>query len=168
MALPLASSTEIESSFAHDNNRERLAARTEDTAALEARAVLLLDEAHLLPDWAGRIKGVRDRFRKLKTPVHIVATGSSALRLAAGSRESLAGRFERLTLTQWSACSVATVFDLQDEDAADLVVRSGFIARPDRLPAEDPRPVAGRARPRDYRPLPRPSRGGLPGGAAAE
>jgi uncharacterized protein len=104
---------------------ERVLARAEDTAASRGRAILLLDEAHLLDGWAGHLKGVWDRLRRKKTPVHIVATGSSALHLAAGSRESLAGRFERLTLTHWSARSIAQVFGIQAEQAAELVVHMG-------------------------------------------
>ena len=104
---------------------ERLLARAEDTAVAHGRAVLLLDEAHLLHDWAGHLKGAWDSFRRRKTPIHIVATGSSALHLAVGSRESLAGRFERLTLTHWSARSLAQAFHLQPDKAADLVVRMG-------------------------------------------
>lgn len=104
---------------------ERLLARAEETAAAQGRAILLLDEAHLLHGWAARLKGIWDRFRRKKTPVHIVATGSSALHIAAGSRESLAGRFERLTLTHWSARSIARAFGLPEEEAADLVVRMG-------------------------------------------
>lgn len=104
---------------------ERLLARAEETVATEGRAVLLLDEAHLLHDWAGRLKGLWDRFRRRKLPVHIVATGPSALHLAAGSRESLAGRFERITLTHWSAASIAQAFDVDRAQAADLVVRMG-------------------------------------------
>jgi predicted AAA+ superfamily ATPase len=104
---------------------ERLLARAEDTAGTQGRAVVLLDEAHLLPGWAGHVKGIWDRFRRRKAPVHIVATGSSALHLAAGSRESLAGRFERLTLTHWSARSVAQVFGIPADEAAHLVVRMG-------------------------------------------
>jgi predicted AAA+ superfamily ATPase len=50
---------------------------------------------------------------------------SSALHLAAGPRESLAGRFERLTLSHWSAQAVAQTFGVNGEDAADLVVRMG-------------------------------------------
>src|SRR5271165_4356408 len=92
---------------------ERLLARAEDAAVSQGRAVVLLDEAHLLEGWSGRLKGAWDRFRRKRTPVHIVATGSSALHLAAGSRESLAGRFERLTLTHWSARSVAQVFGVE-------------------------------------------------------
>jgi hypothetical protein len=104
---------------------ERLLARVEDVSTAEGRAVMLLDEAHLLHDWASHLKGIWDRFRRKKTPIHIVATGSSALHLAAGSRESLAGRFERLTLTHWSAGSIAQVFKLEPAKAADLLVRMG-------------------------------------------
>lgn len=91
----------------------------------QGRALVLLDEAHLLPDWAARLKAEWDRLRRRKQPVHVVATGSSALRLAAGSRESLAGRFERITLTHWSAASLATVFGVPKGEAAELVVRTG-------------------------------------------
>jgi len=78
----------------------------------EARArgttVLLLDEIHhFLPDWAARLKGQRDRLRRRHMPLHVVATGSSALRVATGSRESLAGRFERMTLSHWPAAALA-------------------------------------------------------------
>jgi predicted AAA+ superfamily ATPase len=104
---------------------ERIVGRAENTAVAYGRAILLLDEAHLLHDWASHLKGVWDRFRRKKTPVHIVATGSSALHLAAGSRESLAGRFERLTLSHWSAQSVARTFGVKGDEAADLVVRMG-------------------------------------------
>ncbi|HET8540544.1 MAG TPA: AAA family ATPase [Anaeromyxobacter sp.] len=104
---------------------ERLLARAEDVAAAEGRAIVLLDEVHLLHDWAARLKGIWDRFRRKKTPVHVVATGSSALRLAAGSRESLAGRFERITLTHWAASSIAQVFKVEPMTAADMVVHMG-------------------------------------------
>jgi uncharacterized protein len=104
---------------------DRLLTRVDDAIAGKRHAVLMLDEAHLLPDWSARLKGLWDRYRRQKSPVHIVATGSSALHLAAGSRESLAGRFERLTLAHWSASSVAGAFELKKDDAAELVVRFG-------------------------------------------
>ena len=104
---------------------ERLQTKAEDIAERHGRALLLLDEAHLLHGWSARLKGLWDRFRRRKIPIHIVATGSSALHLSAGSRESLAGRFERITLTHWSARSVSEVFRLAPRDAADLVVRRG-------------------------------------------
>jgi predicted AAA+ superfamily ATPase len=45
--------------------------------------------------------------------------------MAADSRESLAGRFERITLTHWSASALAEVFALAPEEAAHLTVRMG-------------------------------------------
>jgi uncharacterized protein len=104
---------------------ERLWTRAEEAAQREGRAIVLLDEAHLLSDWAGRLKGEWDRLQRRKVPVHVVATGSSALRLATGSRESLAGRFERVTITHWSATSLVEEFGLSAAQAVDQVVAMG-------------------------------------------
>ncbi len=104
---------------------ERLWVRAEDAAANKGRSILLLDEVHLLSDWAARLKGEWDRLRRRRRSVHVVATGSSALRLASGSRESLAGRFERITLTHWSASSMTEVFRVPPEEASELLVKMG-------------------------------------------
>ena len=88
-------------------------------------AILLLDEVHHLPDWAKRLKGHWDRLRRRHVPVHVVATGSSALRVTTGSRESLAGRFERMTLSHWSASSIASIFRMPAQEAALLLVQFG-------------------------------------------
>lgn len=93
--------------------------------ASRGRVVLLLDEVHILPEWAARLKGEWDRLRRRRLPVHVVATGSSALRLARGSRESLAGRFERLTLTHWPAAALATTFGLSRAEAVRTFVTRG-------------------------------------------
>jgi hypothetical protein len=45
--------------------------------------------------------------------------------LATGSRESLAGRFERLTLSHWSASALVDAFDIAASDAAEMIVRMG-------------------------------------------
>lgn len=104
---------------------ERLLARAEEVAARWRKAVLLLDEAHLLHGWAARLKGAWDHIRRRRAPIHVVATGSSALHLATGSRESLAGRFERLTLAHWSASALASAFRVAPREAAELLVRLG-------------------------------------------
>ena len=88
-------------------------------------AVLLLDEVHHLSDWSARLKGHWDRARRKRLPIHVVATGSSALRVATGTRESLAGRFERLTLSHWPAASLSAAFDLSPHEAALSLVRFG-------------------------------------------
>lgn len=104
---------------------DRLWAGAESTARTHGRAVVLLDEAHVLADWAARLKAEWDRLRRLRLAVHVVASGSSALRLASGSRESLAGRFERLTLTHWTAASLAEAFEIPPAEAAEILVRQG-------------------------------------------
>ena len=109
--------------------------RAEATARTHGRVIVLLDEVHVLGDWAAQLKGQWDRLRRHQVPVHVVATGSSALRLARGSRESLAGRFERLTLTHWSPSSLAAAFGLSAHDAVSTWVRRG--AYPGAYPLQD-------------------------------
>ncbi len=96
-----------------------------EARAGSGRAVLLIDEAHHIPDWARHLKGHWDRLRRLKIPLNVAISGSSSLRVGAGSRESLAGRFERITLTHWSARTLGSVFHLEPGEAAQVVVRSG-------------------------------------------
>jgi hypothetical protein len=104
---------------------ERIWTGAHDVAVRHGRAVVLLDEVQLLPEWASRLKGEWDRLRRLNQPIHIVASGSSALRLASGSRESLAGRFERTTLTHWNASSLSQVFGASADEAVDEIVSRG-------------------------------------------
>jgi hypothetical protein len=66
-----------------------------EARAQRGRALLLLDEVQHFPDWAARLKAQWDHARRRKLPLHVVATGSSALRVTFGSRESLAGRQKR-------------------------------------------------------------------------
>jgi uncharacterized protein len=103
---------------------ERLWLGAEQVARREGRAVVLLDEIHLLTRWASYLKAEFDRIRRLRRPIHVVATGSSALRLDTGSKESLAGRFERLTLTHWSASSLVEL-GVPPKEAPTLLVKMG-------------------------------------------
>jgi uncharacterized protein len=103
---------------------ERLWAETERKAGT-APAVLLLDEIQHLPDWASRLKGEWDRLRRRRIRIQVVATGSSALLLGRGSRETLAGRFERIVLSHWSARGIAETFGIAPEEAVHAIVRTG-------------------------------------------
>lgn len=103
--------------------------------AQRGTAVLLLDEIQHIADWGRRLKGQYDRLRRLGLPLHVVVTGSSALRVGGASRESLAGRFERLTFTHWSATAVARNFGLSPTTAASLVIRLG--SYPGSLPLQN-------------------------------
>jgi uncharacterized protein len=96
-----------------------------EARALRGTAILLLDEIHHLSDWAARLKAQWDRLRRRHLPLHVVATGSSALRVAMGSGESLAGRFERMTLSHWPAAALARTFHLSEQDAAFSLVQFG-------------------------------------------
>lgn len=96
-----------------------------EARAAQGTAVLLIDEIHNLHDWAKRLKGHWDRLQRRRIPLHVLVTGSSALRVSAGSREALTGRFERLTLTHWSARAMSTGFGVAAAEAAELVVRIG-------------------------------------------
>lgn len=104
---------------------ERLWSRATEEARAGSPVVVLLDEVQHLDDWAAKLKAEWDRIRRGKLPVHVVATGSSALRIGTGSRESLAGRFERTTLTHWSARSVAEAFGVPEAEATEIVIRQG-------------------------------------------
>jgi uncharacterized protein len=96
-----------------------------ESRAAGGKAVLLLDEIHYLAGWAVKLKGNWDRIRRKRIPIHVIATGSSALGVATGSRESLAGRFERLILNHWPAASLADTFNLAPREAALSVARFG-------------------------------------------
>lgn len=103
---------------------ERKWAEAERLAASKP-SLLLLDEIHRFPNWSTQLKGFWDRARNRKLPLHVIATGSSALHVLAGSRESLAGRFERLELTHWPAAALADVFHLAPQQAVREVVAHG-------------------------------------------
>jgi len=104
---------------------ERLWAQAAEVAQSHGKAILLLDEVQHVPGWASRLKAEWDRLHRRRLPVHAVATGSSALRVTSGSRESLAGRFERLTLSHWTAAGLRDTFGIPAADAPDLFVRFG-------------------------------------------
>lgn len=104
---------------------ERLWSRAEERARSGRRMVLLLDEVQHLANWAPRLKGEWDRLRRHRIPVHVVATGSSALRVGTGSRESLAGRFERIVLSHWSASSLLRILGAPRSQASRIAVETG-------------------------------------------
>lgn len=98
-----------------------------EQASRERPALLLLDEVHYLPDWSRRLKASLDDLRRRQVPVHVVATGSSALSVGRGSRETMAGRFERLHLLHWQAAELAARCGKAPEAAArDLVAYGGY------------------------------------------
>jgi uncharacterized protein len=118
---------------------ERIWAEAEEKAQAAGQAVLLIDEIQHLAKWAERLKSQWDRIRRRKIPLQVVVSGSSALRLGSGAKESLAGRFERLTLTHWSAAALTGELRVAPALAPDQIVRVGaypgaqaFLKEPER------------------------------------
>jgi predicted AAA+ superfamily ATPase len=87
--------------------------------------LLLVDEIPYLPDWARRLKSEADRIHRVKIPLHVVVSGSSAIQLGKGSRETMAGRFERLRLFHWPPAELMRCFHLSADEAVVRFVQSG-------------------------------------------
>jgi uncharacterized protein len=114
--------------------------KAENLADNESRACLLIDEIQNLPGWSQSLKSRYDHIKRNKIPLHIVITGSSALKVGAGAKESMAGRFETMRLMHWSASEIAACFKLTPESAVQQLISWGsypgsiaFIKDPSRL-----------------------------------
>lgn len=88
-------------------------------------AVLLLDEVQWVTGWSRLLKHEADRLRRQNLPLHVVVTGSSALQMGAGARETMAGRFERLRLLHWPASEMAARFGMARDEAVRQAVSHG-------------------------------------------
>lgn len=88
-------------------------------------AILLLDEIQYLPDWSRWLKSRFDAVLRHRIPLHVVASGSSSLLIGAGSRETMAGRFERIVLSHWGAADLVDAFGVPPRDAAQRIASHG-------------------------------------------
>lgn len=87
--------------------------------------VLLIDEIQGLPDWSRLLKSKLDYIKRRRIPLHVVVSGSSALQLGLGTRETMAGRFERLRLLHWPARELMQRFQISAGAGVEQVVRFG-------------------------------------------
>lgn len=96
--------------------REWLRREWEEARLLATRssgpAVLVVDEIQMIPQWSSIIKSLWDEDTDNDTNLLVVLTGSSALLLQKGLRESLAGRFEILHSLQWDYAEVRDAFGM--------------------------------------------------------
>ncbi|MCX6934688.1 MAG: ATP-binding protein [Verrucomicrobia bacterium] len=93
--------------------------------AAAGSVVLLLDEVHFLPNWSRWLKAKHDDVVQKKIPLHTVATGSSSLDLGTGSRETMAGRFEKLSLHHWAPADLVRLLGVAEADAPSRWVTCG-------------------------------------------
>jgi hypothetical protein len=103
------------------------------------RAFLLIDEIQYLSDWGRRLKVEYDRILHEETPIHVVVSGSSSLRLGRGTRETMAGRFERLQLLHWPIGELMRHFSIDEERGIEIAITKGtypgavrYLDQPDR------------------------------------
>jgi len=99
--------------------------RDAEERARRKPGVLLIDEIQALPRWSQWLKARYDQVLRHRAPLHVVATGSSSLRIGSGARESMAGRFERLTLTHWGAADLSALPGVQAGSAPARIVTHG-------------------------------------------
>ncbi len=74
-------------------------------------AILAIDEIQKVPQWSEIVKGLWDRDRAENRPLHVVILGSAPLLMQSGLNESLAGRFEPLSVAHWGLEEMARAFD---------------------------------------------------------
>ncbi len=78
--------------------------------AAAAPCLLVLDELQKIPNWSETVKALWDEDKRQGSRVTALLLGSSALLLAAGSNESLAGRFLLYRCPHWTARECGEVF----------------------------------------------------------
>jgi len=88
-------------------------------------SLLILDEVHGLPEWSSLLKSAYDEIKRYRLPLQIVISGSSSLQLTDGTRETMAGRFERLHLRHWTARDLMRAFALTEDEAVAMIIRYG-------------------------------------------
>ena len=93
--------------------------------ARQQPAALFIDEIQGFWEWSAWLKSAHDAVVREGLPLHVVATGSSALSFSSGSRESMAGLFEKIVVRQWSAVDVSTHFGVPVDEAPYQIVRRG-------------------------------------------
>ncbi len=79
-------------------------------------AILVIDEIQKIGGWSSVVKLLWDEDSRLRTPLKVILTGSSALLLQKGLSESLMGRFEILYSPHWSFIESRKAFGYSLDD----------------------------------------------------
>ena len=73
--------------------------------------VLAIDEIQKIPRWSEIVKGLWDADRAENLPLHVILLGSSPWLMQKGLTESLAGRYEPISMAHWSYGEMQAAFD---------------------------------------------------------
>jgi predicted AAA+ superfamily ATPase len=91
-----------------DGQWEAMRAKIRNTGAKEG--LLIIDEVHKIPDWSGEVKKHWDRDTHTGLPLKVIILGSAQMLVQKGLSDSLAGRFERIYIPQWSLQEMQEAF----------------------------------------------------------
>ena len=86
-------------------------------------AVLALDEIQAIPQWSSTVKALWDADRASGRNMHVIVLGSAPLLIQTGLTESLAGRFESISVGHWSFQEMADAFNF---DLAEYIYFGGY------------------------------------------
>ena len=90
----------------------------------QARTYLFLDEVQKLDDWFNKVKIIYDRYPNVK----MILSGSAALILKKGIKESLAGRFFEFCIEPFSFDEFIAFKDIQIDKAREGLYQTEIIA----------------------------------------
>ena len=90
----------------------------------QARTYFLLDEVQKLDDWFNKVKIIYDRYPNVK----MILSGSAALILKKGIKESLAGRFFEFCIEPFSFDEFVAFKDIQIDKAREGLYQTEIIA----------------------------------------
>ena len=75
-----------------------------------------IDEIQKIDQWSAIVKGLWDEDRANDHNMHVVLLGSAPLLIQKGLSESLAGRYELMTITHWGFAEMQQAFDFSLEE----------------------------------------------------
>ncbi|MEI6757019.1 MAG: ATP-binding protein [Chlorobium sp.] len=91
------------------------AARIKLRQSTEQEAVLIIDEIQKIGNWSEAVKKEWDSDSAQRQALKVIVLGSSRLLLQQGLTESLAGRFETISIGHWSYREMKEAFDFTPE-----------------------------------------------------
>ncbi len=110
-SIYLSADGQIDTSELWINNaweRARLQLKNDKTTEI----ILCLDEIQKIDNWSEYIKKEWDQDTLNNTPIKLILLGSSRLLIQEGLSESLAGRFESISMSHWSCSEMNDAFGM--------------------------------------------------------
>lgn len=80
--------------------------------SISGSSILVIDEIQKIGNWSERVKRLFDEDTVANRKVHVILLGSSSLLLQKGLSESMAGRFEIISISHWTFNECQDAFDL--------------------------------------------------------